>query len=58
MGNWVLHVEGHGIHDNGREDDADAMFWKFVKELKEVHEISSATMTVGAKKDMLAKEGS
>ena len=25
MGNWAIHIEGHGIHDNGKDEDADGI---------------------------------
>lgn len=55
MGNWVMHVEGHGIHDNGREDDADSMLKEFAGSLRaaghEVHAVSFATGTVRVLQD-------
>jgi hypothetical protein len=52
MGQWSMHIEGHGIHDNGRDDDADAMLKEFVARLGQYHEISAATFTVGGIRDM------
>ncbi len=37
MGHWAIHVEGSGIHDSGRPDDADAMLKTFVEELAQQH---------------------
>jgi hypothetical protein len=49
MGSWSLHVEGHGIHDNGREDDADSRLVEFVRQLqRDGHVVTHASMTIGA----------
>jgi hypothetical protein len=54
MGQYSIHVEGHGIHDNGREDDADTMLRDFVERLGSAgHSIGSATFTVGATKELV-----
>lgn len=54
MGQYAIHIEGHGIHDNGRPDDADAMLREFVEKLGEAgHSIASATFTVGATKELV-----
>lgn len=43
MGNWNITIEGHGIHHNNRDDDANAMAAEFVKDLKaKGHDITSA----------------
>lgn len=52
MGQWSMHVEGHGIHDNGRDDDADIMFAEFVAELRKHHAVQAATFTVGSIRHM------
>ena len=54
MGEWNISIQGHGIHDNGRPDDADAILARFLDELKSHHEITSAYFTVGATRDALA----
>lgn len=49
MGEWQIHIEGHGLHDNGREDDADARLRQFVDQLRaDGHQINSATLVIGA----------
>lgn len=49
MGNWVMVIEGHGIHDNGREDDADSMLRDFAGKLRIAGQaVQSVSMTVGA----------
>lgn len=54
MGHWTIHVEGHGIHDNGREDDADARLKEFTERLAaDGHEVHSATITVGSVRQLL-----
>ena len=35
MGYWKMTIDGHGIHDNGKEDDADAMLQDFLDKLSE-----------------------
>ena len=48
MGNWSMHIEGHGIHDNGKDEDADTMLRKFVDSLAVAGQsVHSATITVG-----------
>jgi hypothetical protein len=55
MGTWVMHIEGHGIHDNGREDDADAMLKEFASKLAVVgHEIRVVTFTLGTTRELPA----
>lgn len=53
MGEWVIHIEGHGIHDNGRSDDVDAQLVEFVKKLRETHDIKSATLTIGSAREVI-----
>jgi hypothetical protein len=51
VGSWTLHAEGHGIHDNGRQDDADAMFEKFIADLRAAgHVVNRASVTVGVRR--------
>lgn len=50
MGEWTIVIQGHGIHDNGRNDDADAICQRFVDELAKSQEIKSAAFTVGARR--------
>ena len=45
MGNWKIEIDGHGIHHNGRTDDADAMAKAFVQALIGAgHEVKSAKL--------------
>lgn len=48
MGQWSIHIVGHGIHDNGRDDDADALLADFLVKLKQHHEVYAATFQVGS----------
>lgn len=50
MGNWALYVQGVGAHHNKAfEDDANRMFARFVKDLRDAgHQIQVAVMTHGA----------
>lgn len=53
MGNWAITIHGHGIHDNGREDDAEHMVSEFIKSLKSVgHVVSSVRFTVGTDREL------
>lgn len=47
MGEWTMVVNGHGIHDNGREDDADALLEKFISDLQRSQQVDSVQFTVG-----------
>jgi hypothetical protein len=48
MGNWVMIVEGHGIHDNGKDEDADAMLRQFAVDLRtKGHVVSHVSITSG-----------
>lgn len=43
MGNWKISITGHGIHHNGRQDDAETMAAVFIGELLAAgHEVSAA----------------
>jgi hypothetical protein len=55
MGEWTISIQGHGIHDNGREDDADAILARFVAELEKSQELQSVHFTVGYRRDILAE---
>lgn len=55
MGEWTAVVHGHGIHDNGRDDDADAVFRRFVAELAKSQEVKSAVFTVGTSRDVASE---
>ena len=49
MGYWSMVVHGHGIHNNGRPDDADSLLHEFVTRLKgSGHQVHHATITTGA----------
>jgi hypothetical protein len=52
MGEWNITIHGHGIHDNGRDDDADAILARFVDELRKSQEVKSAVFTVGAAREI------
>ncbi len=52
MGEWTIVIQGHGIHNNGRPDDADAICQRFVDELAKSQEIKSAAFTVGVRQRM------
>jgi hypothetical protein len=47
MGDWAILIRGHGIHDNGRQEDADQMAAVFVGELKAAgHEVTDCTFSL------------
>jgi len=49
-----MHIEGGGLHDNGRDDDADAMLRVFAGKLADAgHQVHSATITSGHAKELL-----
>jgi hypothetical protein len=52
MGSWVMHIEGHGIHDNARDDDADAMLKAFAAELAKHHKVRVVTFTLGMTREL------
>ena len=53
MGEWNITIQGHGIHDNGRDDDADALLSRFVDELRKSQEVKSAVFTVGTARQVV-----
>lgn len=55
MGEWSVTIQGHGIHDNGRDDDADAVIARFITELAKSQQIHSAVFTVGASREIHGK---
>lgn len=54
MGSWAITIHGHGIHDNGRPDDADVLLKQFIDDMKVKggHVISSVRFTVGADREL------
>lgn len=46
MGTWIIHIEGHGIHDNGVGNDADNLSKQFVEKLREVGHEAKGTFTL------------
>lgn len=56
MGNWSMHIEGAGIHDNGRDDDAEVMLKEFAARLAAHHSVHSVTFTVGSTRELIGKE--
>lgn len=49
-----MHLEGGGIHDNGGDDDADAMLRVFAGKLADAgHQVHAATITTGSTKELL-----
>lgn len=54
MGTWVITIQGHGVHDNGLEHDADARLQQFIEQLQaDGHEILDANITVGGIRTVL-----
>ncbi len=56
MGAWAITIRGHGIHHNGRQDDAEAMAAVFVGELFAAgHEVYTAEFVLtGDTTDLVA----
>ena len=54
MGEWTIVIQGHGIHNNGRDDDADAICQRFVDELAKSQQIQHAHFTVGTRQPIPA----
>jgi hypothetical protein len=52
MGEWSIVITGHGIHDNGRDDDADAICARFLAELAKSQGNLTCTFTVGAQRSI------
>lgn len=53
MGSWTIVVEGHGIHDNDKPEDADARLREFVSQLQaDGHVINRASIAVGTRRVM------
>lgn len=49
MGNWHIAIDGHGVHDNGLDHDAEQRLKEFVHQLlADGHQIHHATITVGS----------
>jgi hypothetical protein len=47
MGTWQIVITGHGIHHNGRQDDAETMAAVFVGELRAAgHEVNGASFVL------------
>jgi hypothetical protein len=57
MGEWAITIHGAGIHDNGREDDADAILRRFVDELRKSQLVRSAVLTVGSAREVHQVDG-
>lgn len=58
MGTWAINIQGHGVHDNGLDHDADARLKQFVEQLlKDGHEVLDATITVGGIRHALQVDG-
>lgn len=54
MGHTAIHIEASGLHDNGREDDIDAMVKRFANELALAgHQVHAVSVTSGVTKELL-----
>lgn len=48
MGTWAINIQGHGVHDNGLDHDAEQRLQQFVEQLlADGHQVLDATITVG-----------
>ncbi len=53
MGNWAVTIHGHGIHDNGHENDAEHLVSEFIKKLKARGQMVHAVrFTVGSDRQL------
>lgn len=49
MGSWSLTIHGHGIHDNGKDEDIDQIIKKFIADLHAAgHQLDASYLTVGS----------
>ena len=59
MGQWNISIQGHGVHDNGRDDDAERMTRAFVESLIEKgHLVTSVHFTVGEARRLVGPQES
>ena len=57
MGNWSMHIEGRGIHDNGKDEDADAMLRDFAARLRITgHDVQAVSFTSGVVKTLAVSQ--
>jgi hypothetical protein len=56
MGHWSMHIEGAGVHDNGRDDDAEVMLQEFAAKLAAHHAVQSVTFIVGSARELPASD--
>ena len=53
MGHWSMHIEGTGVHDNEKPDDADILLREFVNVLAmRGQAVQLATITVGSTREL------
>jgi len=56
VGEWMIVIQGHGMHDNGREDDADAICARFLTELAKSQGALSCVFAVGVSREIKIPE--
>jgi hypothetical protein len=57
MGSWSIAIHGHGIHDNGKDEDVDAILQRFINELNESGQVLNAVhLTVGSGRDFIVAD--
>lgn len=55
MGQWNISIQGHGIHDNGLDHDAEVLTRAFVEQLEDAgHVVTSTHFTVGSARKLRA----
>jgi len=53
MGNWAVTIHGHGVHDNGKDEDAEHQVSKFVSQLRESgQQVHAVRFTVGTDREL------
>jgi len=56
MGNWHIAIDGHGVHDNGLDRDAEQRLQRFVEQLlADGHQVHHASITVGSARRVVAE---
>ena len=54
MGAWHIAIDGHGVHDNGLDEDAEQRLKDFVAQLlKDGHTVHHASITIGSARKLM-----
>lgn len=56
MGAWHIAIDGHGVHDNGLDHDAENRLREFVEQLvTDGHTVHHSSITIGSAREYIAK---